>query len=125
MPEPWYPLKVYVCATCWLVQTEDYAHFGELFSSDYAYFSSYSTSWLDHARRYADETASRFGLGRSSKVVEVASNDGYLLQYFSEKQIPCLGVEPTTSTAARASDWANANSKLDLRNERWLASIWV
>jgi len=104
MPERWYPLKVYVCANCWLVQTEDYAHFGELFSSDYAYFSSYSSTWLVHARRYADEAASRFELGRGSKVVEVASNDGYLLQYFAEKEIPCLGIEPTASTAAAARE---------------------
>ena len=104
IPERWYPLRVYVCAHCWLVQTEDYAHFGELFPDDYAYFSSYSTSWLDHARCYATETTTRFALGDESKVVEVASNDGYLLQYFAEKQIPCLGIEPTASTAAAARE---------------------
>ena len=98
-PEKWYPLRVYTCTACWLVQTEDYAHVSELFSSDYAYFSSFSTSWLAHAKAYVDAMASRFGLGRNSLVVEVASNDGYLLQYVKERGIPCVGIEPTTSTA--------------------------
>lgn len=101
-PEKWYPLRVLVCSACWLVQTEDYAHFEELFSSDYAYFSSFSTSWLDHAARYVAEMTDRFGLGASSHVVEVASNDGYLLQYVKARGIPCLGIEPTYSTAEAA-----------------------
>jgi SAM-dependent methyltransferase len=103
-PETWYPLKVMVCEHCWLVQTKDYAHFGELFSADYAYFSSFSSSWLEHARRYVDDMADRFGLDRDSLVVEVAANDGYLLQYVRERGIPCLGIEPTASTAAAARD---------------------
>lgn len=103
-PETWYPLKVMVCEHCWLVQTRDYAYFGELFSKDYAYFSSFSSSWLEHARRYVGEMVDRFGLDRDSHVVEVAANDGYLLQYVRERGIPCLGVEPTTSTAMAARE---------------------
>ncbi|MBL8476014.1 MAG: class I SAM-dependent methyltransferase [Methyloversatilis sp.] len=101
-PEKWYPLRVLVCDHCWLVQTEDYAHHGELFSDDYAYFSSFSTSWLAHARAYVSAMTERFGLGATSHVVEVASNDGYLLQYVRERGVPCLGIEPTASTAAAA-----------------------
>lgn len=101
-PEKWYPLRVLVCDHCWLAQTEDYAHHSELFSNDYAYFSSYSTSWLAHAQAYVATMAERFSLTASSHVVEVASNDGYLLQYVRERGIPCLGIEPTASTAAAA-----------------------
>jgi SAM-dependent methyltransferase len=101
-PEKWYPLRVLVCDHCWLVQTEDYAHHAELFSDDYAYFSSFSTSWLAHAQTYVAQMTERFGLGAASHVVEVASNDGYLLQYVRERGIPCLGIEPTASTAAAA-----------------------
>jgi ubiquinone/menaquinone biosynthesis C-methylase UbiE len=101
-PETSYPLRVLVCERCWLVQTQDYAHHAELFSSDYAYFSSYSSTWLEHARRYVAAMVDRFGLNAGSSVIEVASNDGYLLQYVRERQIPCLGIEPTASTAAAA-----------------------
>lgn len=101
-PENYYPLKVKVCHDCWLVQTEDHADAGELFNADYAYFSSTSTSWLVHAARYVEDMAERLGLGRSSHVIEVASNDGYLLRNFVAKGIPCLGIEPTASTAAAA-----------------------
>lgn len=101
-PERWFPLRVLVCERCWLVQTEDFAEAHELFDADYAYFSGVSSSWLDHARRYVDLVATRFGLGPESHVVEVASNDGYLLQYVQAKGIPCTGVEPTASTAAAA-----------------------
>lgn len=101
-PEKWYPLCVQACGTCWLVQTDDYAHHAELFSADYAYFSSYSTTWLRHAEQYVAHVVDRFQLGRDSYVVEVASNDGYLLQYVSARAIPCLGVEPTRSTATVA-----------------------
>ena len=103
-PEKWYPLRVFVCTECWLVQTEDYAHRAELFSDDYAYFSSFSTTWLQHAEQYVLSAAQRFSLGKDSLVVEVASNDGYLLQYFKNCGIPCLGIEPTTSTANAARD---------------------
>jgi len=101
-PEAYYPLKLYVCDNCWLVQTIDYAARSELFSHDYAYFSSVSQSWLDHAARYAAMITTRLGLGRDSHVIELASNDGYLLKNFVAAGIPCLGIEPTDSTAAAA-----------------------
>lgn len=101
-PEKYYPLKVKVCDHCWLVQTEDYADADELFSEDYAYFSSTSLGWLAHAKKYADEMTQKLGLDQSSLVIEVASNDGYLLKNFVETNIPCLGIEPTDSTAAAA-----------------------
>jgi len=101
-PERYYPLKLYVCEHCWLVQTEDYTQADELFSHDYAYFSSVSQSWLEHAARYARMITSRLDLDKQSLVIEVASNDGYLLKNFIEVGIPCLGIEPTASTAAAA-----------------------
>lgn len=101
-PELWYPLRVLVCTNCWLVQTEDYAGREALFNEDYAYFSSFSSSWLSHAQAYVAAMVERFELTRESLVVEVAANDGYLLQYVRELGIPCYGVEPTTSTAAAA-----------------------
>ena len=101
-PEKHYPLKVNVCDNCWLVQTEDYAQVDELFSPDYAYFSSTSTSWLAHATHYTEFMIASLGLSESSYVIEVASNDGYLLKNFLVAGIPCLGVEPTASTAAAA-----------------------
>lgn len=101
-PEINYPLKLYVCADCWLVQTEDYRHADELFGEDYAYFSSFSTTWMAHAARYVEMIRSRLHLGRDSFVIEVASNDGYLLKNFVAANIPCLGIEPTVSTAAAA-----------------------
>jgi SAM-dependent methyltransferase len=101
-PEQWYPLRVFVCTRCWLVQTEDYAHSAELFAPDYAYFSSVSSSWLDHAQRYVDDMVRRFELTPASQVIEVAANDGYLLQYVRARGIACLGVEPTAGTAAVA-----------------------
>lgn len=101
-PEVCFPLKVYICETCWLAQTEDYSAADELFQRDYAYFSSTSTSWLDHARHYADAMTDRLDLNAESFVIEVASNDGYLLKNFVAAGIPCLGIEPTTSTAVAA-----------------------
>jgi SAM-dependent methyltransferase len=101
-PEKWYPLRVFVCTNCWLVQTEDYDYAGKLFSADYAYFSSFSTFWLAHAEHYVSAMVKRFGLSSDSHVVEVASNDGYLLQYVKQRGIPCLGIEPTASTASAA-----------------------
>ena len=101
-PEKWYPLRVLVCTECWLVQTEDYADSSELFSREYAYFSSFSTTWLKHAELYVAAMAKRFLLGKESQVVEVASNDGYLLQYVHARGIPCFGIEPTASTARAA-----------------------
>ena len=101
-PEITFPLKLYVCDQCWLVQTKDYAEADKLFSRDYAYFSSTSQSWLQHAARYAEEITKRLGLTKKSFVIEVASNDGYLLKNFIASGIPCLGVEPTDSTADAA-----------------------
>ncbi|MDB5979615.1 MAG: hypothetical protein JWQ69_630 [Pseudomonas sp.] len=102
--EQWVPLKVQVCQECWLVQTEDYTRADSLFDADYAYFSSYSTTWLAHAERYVSEMVERFGLNEHSRVVEVAANDGYLLQYVAKRGIACLGVEPTRSTAQAARE---------------------
>lgn len=104
VPEKWYPLHVMACEHCWLVQTLDFAQAGELFDADYAYFSSYSSSWLSHAKHYVDTMVARFELSSQSHVVEVASNDGYLLQYVQAHKIPCTGIEPTASTAKAASD---------------------
>jgi 2-polyprenyl-3-methyl-5-hydroxy-6-metoxy-1,4-benzoquinol methylase len=101
-PELWYPLRVLVCESCWLAQAEDFARADELFAGDYAYFSSYSTSWLEHARRYVSDMTRRLNLGTASQVVEVAANDGYLLRHVRDAGIPCYGIEPTTSTAAAA-----------------------
>ncbi len=101
-PEKYYPLKIKVCDQCWLVQTEDYAQADELFSPDYAYFSSTSTSWLEHAERYTVQMIHELGLSSDSLVIEVASNDGYLLKNFVAANIPCLGIEPTASTADAA-----------------------
>jgi SAM-dependent methyltransferase len=99
--EHFYPLKVYVCRSCWLVQLEQYVAAEEIFS-DYAYFSSFSDSWVEHARRYTEAMIARFGYGQKSRVVEVASNDGYLLQWFVKAGIPALGIEPAANVAAAA-----------------------
>lgn len=101
-PEKYFPLRVLVCTECWLVQTEDYAGADELFSADYAYFSSFSITWLKHAEKYVADMAQHFALNANSYIVEVAANDGYLLQYAKAQGIPCLGIEPTTSTAGAA-----------------------
>jgi hypothetical protein len=100
--EVYYPLRVLVCENCWLVQTEDFANREEFFSEDYVYFSSFSTTWLKHSEEYVNKMISKLDLGVNSLVIEVASNDGYLLQYFKERNIPCLGIEPTKSTAEAA-----------------------
>lgn len=101
-PEIYAPLKVYVCDSCWLVQVPSLHQANELFTAAYAYFSSVSSSWVEHARRYVAEMVDRFALGSESFVVEIASNDGYLLQFVKQAGIPCLGIEPTASTAAAA-----------------------
>lgn len=103
-PETFYPLKVYTCPKCFLVQVDEYKKSDAIFDSNYVYFSSYSTSWLQHAKEYTDLMAARFGYNENSLVIEVASNDGYLLQYFKEKNIPVLGIEPTSNTAAAAKE---------------------
>ena len=94
-----YPLKVLVCDQCWLVQTEDHISAEKLFTSQYAYFSSASSSWLTHAKKYANKMIKELNLNSKSHVIEIASNDGYLLKNFIEAKIPCLGIEPTASTA--------------------------
>jgi SAM-dependent methyltransferase len=103
-PEKYYPLKIKVCTHCWLVQTEDYAQADELFSDDYAYFSSTSSGWLAHAASYAQAMIQRLKLNSNSHVIEIASNDGYLLKNFVAAGIPCLGIEPTAGTAAAAEN---------------------
>ena len=103
-PEKWFPLRVLVCQHCWLAQTEDFTQAEELFDAGYAYFSSYSASWLAHSERFVADMVVRLALTGDSHVIEVAANDGYLLQYVMARDIPCTGIEPTagTATAARA-----------------------
>ena len=100
--ESYYPLRVFVCSKCWLVQTEDFREADELFTSSYAYFSSTSSSFLLHASEFCRMATKRFKLNSGSFVIEIASNDGYLLRNFVEAGIPCLGIEPTKSTADAA-----------------------
>ena len=99
-PETWVPLKVVVCTDCWLAQTEDYLTSSEIFTADYAYFSSASQSWLVHAEHFVRKVVGRFDLTSESMVTEIAANDGYLLRYVQAEGIPCLGIEPTASTAS-------------------------
>jgi SAM-dependent methyltransferase len=126
-----YPLRVMVCEKCWLVQTEDFFGADEIFLKNYAYFSSFSTSWLKHAKAYVEKMTDKLELDEKSMVVEVGSNDGYLLQYVQQKNIPCYGIEPTHSTAnaarekgleihedffgvEKAQELANGNEQVDL-----------
>lgn len=103
-PELYFPLRLYTCSNCHLVQVDEVQKHDALFSSDYVYFSSYSRTWLAHAERYVAYAAERLDLGTSSLVVEIASNDGYLLQYVKARGIPCVGIEPTAGTAAAARE---------------------
>jgi len=103
-PETFYPLKVYTCSNCFLVQVDEYKKSDAIFDSNYVYFSSYSTSWLAHAKKYTEQMIERFKFNETSLVVEIASNDGYLLQYFKEKNVPVLGIEPTANTAKVSSE---------------------
>jgi len=129
--EQWVPLKVAVCQQCWLVQTEDYTSADALFDAEYAYFSSFSSTWLAHAERYVAEMVERFDLSADSRVVEIAANDGYLLQYVAKRGIPCLGVEPTRSTAeaARAKGleirelFFGRETATQLNSEGWAADL--
>ncbi|AZD14546.1 class I SAM-dependent methyltransferase [Pseudomonas chlororaphis] len=129
--EQWVPLKVQVCQACWLVQTEDYTRADSLFDADYAYFSSFSSTWLKHAERYVAEMVERFALGTDSRVVEIAANDGYLLQYVAKRGIACLGVEPTHSTAQAARQkgleirelFFGREAARQLREEGWAADL--
>lgn len=111
-PENYYPLKVYTCHQCYLVQVDEYKKSDAIFDSNYVYFSSYSTSWLKHAEAYTEMMTQRFGYTSNSLVIEVASNDGYLLQYFNQNNIPVLGIEPTANTAAAAKE-KGVNSVVD------------
>jgi len=130
-PELYFPLKLKVCTNCWLVQTVDYTQASELFSPHYAYFSSTSSGWLAHARHYCEKIIDSINLNKDSLVIEIASNDGYLLRNFVDAGIPCLGIEPTASTAiaaeklgipvireffglAMAKQLSNTNQKADL-----------
>lgn len=101
-PEKHFPLRVLVCEGCWLVQAEAYSRAAELFNEEYAYFSSFSSEWLEHAKLYVDQMIDRFGLNQTSVIGEVAANDGYLLQFVKDKGINCYGIEPTASTANAA-----------------------
>jgi SAM-dependent methyltransferase len=101
-PETYFPLKLYLCEKCFLVQIDEYKKSNEIFNDNYAYYSSYSTSWLAHCKRYVDTIIDRFELDRGSQVIEIASNDGYLLQYFKEKNIPAIGIEPSSNVASVA-----------------------
>ena len=123
-PEKWFPLRVLVCERCWLVQTEDFTEAQELFDSEYAYFSAFSSSWLVHCERYVADIVASAGLDFGSHVVEVAANDGYLLQYFKMRGIPCTGIEPTASTAsaARAKGIAVVEEFFGLRLAKELAA---
>ena len=133
VPESYIPLKLLVCHKCWLVQTEDYADADDLFSPNYAYFSSVSQSWLDHALRYVQKIITQLGLNTQSYVIEVASNDGYLLKNFIAAGIPCLGIEPTASTADAAEalsipvlrEFFGTNTALRLANENKQADLII
>src|SRR6185503_8540921 len=100
--EPKYPLRVFLCEKCFLVQLADYSAADHIFSDEYAYFSSFTESWLKHAKNYVDMMEKRFALSAKHHVIEIASNDGYLLQYFREKGVPVLGIEPAGNCAAAA-----------------------
>lgn len=102
--EKFYPLHAYICDKCWLMQLEEFATPDEIFAEDYAYFSSYSESWLEHAYMYTEKIIQRFGLDENNLVTEIASNDGYLLKWFVKKDIPVLGIEPAANVAAAAID---------------------
>jgi SAM-dependent methyltransferase len=101
-PEKYFPLKVLVCESCWLVQAEGYSRAAELFNEEYAYFSSFSSEWLEHSKLYVDQMIERFGLNGMSTIAEVAANDGYLLQFVKDRGLNCYGIEPTASTANAA-----------------------
>ena len=120
--EIFYPLKLYVSDRSFLVQTQDYAKADEIFDEDYVYFSSFSKSWLAHAKNYTEMMTNRFGFNQDSLVIEVASNDGYLLQYFQQQKIPVLGIEPTLSTA-KVSREKGIENIVDFFGERLANSL--
>jgi SAM-dependent methyltransferase len=132
-PEKYFPLRVLVCESCWLVQAEAYSRAAELFNEEYAYFSSFSSEWLAHAKKYVDSMIERFGLSKSSMVGEVAANDGYLLQFVKERGISCYGIEPTASTANAArqkgieivQDFLNVSLAGELRRQNRTVDLLV
>ncbi|MBA3632984.1 MAG: methyltransferase domain-containing protein [Acidobacteria bacterium] len=103
-PEVFYPLGVFVCEKCFLVQIDEFKKADEIFDETYAYFSSFSRTWLEHSKKYVEMMCRRFGFDETSQVIEIASNDGYLLQFFQQRNVPVLGIEPTLSTAQAARD---------------------
>ena len=124
--EMFYPLHAMVCHKCWLVQLRDATPAETHFHDNYVYFSSFSTSWLEHARRYVTAMTERFDLTPASSVMELASNDGYLLQYFHQNGVPCLGIEPSANTgeAALAEEQLAAVDALGARCA-WKAGRWT
>ena len=114
--EVYFPLKLYVCEHCWLVQTEDYAEAHQLFDDEYAYFSSVSSSWVEHSKQYSKMITEKLLLNENSFVVEIASNDGYLLKNFLQSNIPCLGIEPTASTADAAEKISYLSPRRTIRS---------
>jgi len=109
-PESYFPLKIFVCSKCFLVQIDEMKKADQIFDEQYTYFSSFSSTWLEHAKKYVDMMIERFGFSESSQVIEIASNDGYLLQYFKGRGVPVLGIEPTANTAIKiATEPAIAN----------------
>ena len=131
--EPQYPLKVWVCDNCWLAQIDEYKNHSEIFNSDYAYFSSYSQSWLEHCEKFVQNIINRLNLNEDSLVIEIASNDGYLLQYFLDNNIQCLGIEPSSSTAKIAKEkgidtieeFFGKDLGENLRNKNMLANLVI
>jgi len=115
-PERFYPLEVFVCTTCWLAQVEEYSTNEEIFDEDYGYFSSYSDTWLVHSRSYAEMAMKRFALDAGSFVVEIASNDGYLLRNFVDRGVPCLGIDPAANVAA-AAERVGVETRVDFFTE--------
>ena len=132
-PEKWFPLRVLVCQKCWLVQAEAYSRAADIFNEEYAYFSSFSDAWMIHAQKYFEYVRERYRLDSSSFVLEVASNDGYLLQHFVGAGVPCLGVEPTASTAAAArvkgvptiERFFGQDLAREIVEEHGLADLWI
>ena len=103
-PESYFPLKIFVCSKCFLVQIDEMQKADRIFDAEYTYFSSFSSTWLAHAKKYVEMMIARFGFSKNSQVIEVASNDGYLLQYFKQNNVPVLGVDPTANTAKAAEE---------------------
>jgi SAM-dependent methyltransferase len=132
-PEKWFPLRVLVCQKCWLVQAEAYSRVAEIFNDEYSYFSSFSDAWMTHSQKYFEYVKEQYRLDSSSFVLEVASNDGYLLQHFVGAGIPCLGVEPTASTAAAArakgvptiERFFGEDLAQEIVEEQGLADLWI